>query len=296
MSDIKKDIQKIRQEAEKHASKNIKPILQAYKRALDDVRAEIAKIYMEYSEDGKLEISKQQRYTVLKQLEKQLIEQAKELGYIDLEHTTNILSDVYKDSYYKTAFLLEKGIEKSIDFSILRPEFVKAAVKMPVKGDMFSDRIWNNKEKLVSRVKRDVEQAIIEGKSPEKLARQIKNDFGVSAYESQRLIYNEVARCVTQAQSDIYEESGVVQEVMFDATLDEKTSEICQNLDGKRFQLGDEPKIPEETHVGCRSCIIPVVEGWNPTKKRENIKDNTGTKPIIEYSDYETWTKMKGID
>ena len=97
MSDIKKDIQKIRQEAEKHTSKNMKPILQAYKRALDDVRAEIAKIYMEYSEDGELKISKQQRYTILKQLEKRLIEQAKELGNIDLEHTTNILSDVYKD-------------------------------------------------------------------------------------------------------------------------------------------------------------------------------------------------------
>jgi len=168
---------------------------------------------------------------------------------------------------------------------------VEAAVNVPIEGKMFSDRIWKNKELLVNRVRSSVERGIIQGTSIDKLARDISKNFGSSAYASRRLISNEVARCVGNAQDEIYKESGVVKEVLFDATLDDKTSDICQNLDGKRFPLNDHPMIPEDTHVGCRSAIIPIVKGWQPTKKREN----QGDKPIIDYTSYDTWAKSKGI-
>jgi len=79
----------------------MKPILQAYKRSLNEVRTEIAQLYVKYAVDGKLQMSKQQRYTFLKNLEKQLIEQAKVLGNIDLEHTTKILNEIYQDLIIK---------------------------------------------------------------------------------------------------------------------------------------------------------------------------------------------------
>ena len=212
-------IPKLNDSIYRKAEKNISPILQAYKRSLDEVRTEIAKIYVEYAVDGELKIGKRQRYTTLKQLEKQLLEQGQELGLIDVGHTTQILSDVYEESYYKTAFILDKGIEAGIDFALLKPEFVKAAVNMPIEGKMFSDRIWANKDLLVNRVRQTVEQGMIQGTSIDKLARAVKNEFGRSAYESRRLVVNELARCQSQAQKEIYEESGVVERVMWVATL-----------------------------------------------------------------------------
>ena len=293
-NDLQKEILNIRQEVESLSNKKVNPILQAYKRALEDIRTDIAKIYVQYTVDGELKIGKQQRYTVLKQLEKKLLQQAKELGHIDLDHTTKILSDVFEESFYKTAFTIDKGIEAAIKFDILKPEFVKAAVNMPVEGKMFSDRIWDNKSKLVNRVKRDVEKAIIQGKSPEKLARQIKKDFGVSAYESKRLINTEVARCQTQAQTDIYMESGVVEKVMWDATLDDLTNPDDAALDGKVWDINeDHPEPP--LHPNCRCCLVPVVSGWSHSRKRENIKDDTGKKQIVDYSTYENWKNSRGI-
>ena len=293
-NDLLREILNIRHEAEILASKKINPILQAYKRALEDIRTDIAKIYVQYTVDGGLKISKQQRYTILKQLEKKLLQQAKELGHIDIGHTTKILSDVFEESFYKTAFAIDKGVETAIRFDILKSEFVKAAVNMPVEGKMFSDRIWDNKTKLVNRVKRDVEKAMTQGKSPEKLARQIKKDFGVSAYESKRLINTEVARCQTQAQEEIYKESGVVGKVMWDATLDKKTNPDDAALDGKVWEINeDHPEPP--LHPNCRCCLIPVVSGWSPSRKRENIKGNTGKKQITEYDTYDNWKKSRGI-
>lgn len=280
---------------DKKADKKVKKILRQYKKSLKNIQNQMASIYMEYSVDGELKVSKKQRYYILMQLEKKLIEEMKSLRAVDVEETTNILNEVFEESYYRAAFEIDRGIEVILDFPILKKEFIESVVNMPIKGEMFSDRIWKNKRKLVNRVRKTVKNAVIEGKSIDKLARQIKKDFGSSAYESKRLIYNEVARCVSQAQDEIYENSDAVVEVMFDATLDDRTSDICQGLDGTRYPKDNHPVIPEDTHVGCRSCIVPVIENWNPTKKRENVKGDDGSKEIIDYKDYKSWIESRNI-
>ncbi|MEC1780068.1 minor capsid protein [Schinkia azotoformans] len=288
------DILKMREELDKKAIKDIRPILEAYKRSLDDVRTEIAKIYARYLVDGELSVSKSQRYSILKQLETTLLEQAKQIGYIDVQYTTSILTDVFEESFYQTAYLIDSGVSTVISFAVLRPEMVEAAVMTPIEGKMFSDRIWNNKEILVNRVRESVEKALIQGTDIRKLSRSIKNEFEVSAYESKRLITTEVARVTSQGQKAIFDQSDVVQEVMWDSTLDGKTSKICQSRDGMRWNKNDDYPIPP-AHPNCRSAIVPVVSGWTPTKKRENIKNSKGEKATIDYSTYENWRKSKGI-
>jgi uncharacterized protein with gpF-like domain len=92
------------------------------------------------------------------------------------------------------------------------------------------------------------------------------------------------------AQEEIYRNSGVVTKVMWNATLEGNTCEECQALDGKTFDLdGDKPEIPY--HPNCRCVYIPVVDGWNPSKRRDQE-----TGEIIEYKDYKAWLKDKNID
>ncbi len=273
----------------KKAVKNINPILQAYKRSIDDVRADIAKIYVEYAVDGELKVGKRQRYTVLKQLEQQLLEQGRQLGLIDVGHTTKILTDVYEETYYKTAYIIDSGLEVSINFALLKPELVKAAVEMPIEGIMFSDRIWANKDLLVNRVRSSVEKAMIQGTSIDKLARDIKNNFGSSAYESKRLVVTEVARCQSMAQVEIYDESGVVEQVMWVATIDDRTSEQCQELDGQIWDTTENYPTPPN-HPLCRCCLAPVVPGWSATIRREQ-----STRQIIHYQSYNQWAKARNI-
>lgn len=291
MADINREIQQIRKNMDKLAVKKVKTLLKEYRKALDSVTSDINNIYAKYTVNGELNISTAQRYAVLKQLEQKLVKLMRELGDKDVEVTTTILENVYTEAFYQTAYTIDKGVDIAIDFSILKKEFIENAINMPIKGEMFSSRIWKNKTKLVNRIRRDVIDAMVKGTSVDKLSRRIQKDFGSSSYESTRLITNEVARCTTQAQSQIYRESGVVREVLFDATLDNRTSDICQSLDGKRFPVNNHPLIPQDTHINCRSCIIPIVNGWNPTKKRDNI-----TKQNINYKTYNQWKASRGID
>lgn len=294
MDQLNKEIQDIRLFLEKKVNKDLSPVLAAYKRALNDIRSEIAKLFAQYAVNGELKVSKEQRYTILKKLEQQLLEQARELGLIDLEHTTKTLYEVYRESYYRTAYVLESGITSAVNFSLLRPEFVLAAVQTPIEDKMFSDRIWTNKTKLVQHLRLAIEKGMIQGVDVRKLANSVKREFEVSAFDSRRLIFTEMSRVMGQAQTQIYKDSGVVEKVLWDATLDGKTSDICRERDGNLYELNNVPKFP--AHPFERSCLVPVVDGWSPNKKRENIKDEDGSKPIISYSSYDDWAKAKGIN
>lgn len=292
---LHRDVQDLREEMEKYGDKSMDVVYKAYQKSLESIQMQIARIYMDYSKNGELLISRWQRFNVLKRLEEQIKEQAKILGKLDEQTTTELLKEIYKESFYKAAYMIDKGLEMSINFAILRPEFIQAAVFMPIEGEMFSDRIWRNKEKLVGKLRSEIERGMILGDSIDKMARRIRRIFGSSAYESKRLMRTEMARCMSMAQDKIYRESGVVKQILFDATLDQKTSYICQEHDGHLYDIeSDYPKPP--LHPNCRSCIVPVVDGWSPTKKRENIKNSNNEKPLIDYSSYETWKASKHID
>ena len=294
-SELSKEILTIKTDSEQYAIKQSKELLKAYKSNLESVRQKIADISLKYSVDGKLNVSSQQRYTILKELEKQLTKQSQELGEKGVEITENTLTDVYKESHYKTSYAIDKGISGTANFALLKPEFIRAAVNAPIEGKTFSSRIWSNTEKLASRVKQDVEKALVQGASPEKLARQITKEFGSSAYEAKRVIVTETAKAVSAAQEEIYQSSGVANQVMWDATLDMATSDECAALDGQIWDVNESHPSPPN-HPNCRCSLIPVVESWHPTSKRENIVDpETGEKTVIDYSSYSAWKESRNI-
>lgn len=289
MANLQNEIIKIRQLIDQNADKDMKPILKAYKSTLDRVRLEITKLYGKYG-DNLEKMGSSDRLKVLKNMEKLLIDQAKELNLIETGDTTKILTESYKETYYRSFFIVQKGVGAEIPFTVLSPKYVDSVINIKFKGELFSDRIWANKKLLVNQLNKVIKNGIIQGASIPKMSKDIKDTFGVGAGQSKRLIRTETARVYSEASAKLYKESPVVKKVMFDATLDNKTSEICQSLDGKIFDADSNyPRPPQ--HPNCRSAIIPIVNGWNPTKKR----DNTGDKEIINYSSYENWSKSRGI-
>jgi SPP1 gp7 family putative phage head morphogenesis protein len=267
-----------------------KEIIQAYKTSLDNVQTIIAKIFMQFAVDGKLNIADLNKYNRIVSIEQQIKEEIKNLGGIETKQFNSILNDIYKQSYYQTAFHLEKGIEATIDFTLLKPEFVKEAISYNWSGIPFSERIWNNNTALINSLRTELTQGIIQGDSVDKMAKRIKTKFNTSVFNSQRLIRTESARVISTAQEKLYQDSGVVQEVIYTATLDNKTSKICRERDGKRWEIDDpnRPKIP--AHPNCRSAWIPAVKDYQPKKRLDNE-----TKKIIEYKNYDEWSKANGI-
>lgn len=294
LRELEKEILKLRVQLEKETNKDIKKILLEQKKHLERVRHNIGSIYMKYADDeGKLVVNSIDRFNIMRDMEKNIINMSRDL----INQTTNITDETllrsYVDGYYKTAHIINSGSSMGINYKILRPEFIESVLKANFEDMTYSDRIWRNHRRLADKLYEVIGRGITDGTSIQKLGKEVKDVFGTSAYEAHRLVRDQMARVISQAQDEIYRACGVVQELLFVATLDDRTSEICQGLDGNRYKLTDNyPKIPQDTHIMCRSCYVPIISGeWNPRTRRDNI-----TKTNIEYTDYKSWKQQNNID
>lgn len=289
---LEQEALEIYKKAEKTGAKTTRNVLLQYKRAMNDILTEIAKISLEYTVNGEIKISKAQRAKALLQLAARLKEECRELAEYQTDATTATVEKVLDDVYVSTAYTIDKGIEINKSFAMLSREFIDTALNLEIDGKTFSNRIWDNCGELANRVRRDVQRAMINGESTEKLARQIKKDFGSSAYEAKRLINTEVARAVSEAQDEAYKNSGVVGMVMWTATLEDNTCDECASYDGQYFPVGDHPALP--AHPNCRCACIPVIEGWEPTQRLDNSKSGIG-KEVVDYTTVSDWKRSKGL-
>lgn len=261
-----------------------KEVARVYRRERIELQKELFQKISETKED----MSPYEADLFMAEITPDIIDSVSNIGEWESYYIPGELERVYNNIYYETADIIASGIGGKSAFKVIDPKMIERAINQEIKGLHFSDRIWKNKEKLANRIYEDINTAIQEGVDVRKLAKELAKDFNTATYESMRLLQNETSRVINSAQDDIYEEAEEVEEVRYTATLDDLTTPLCQSLDGEVFSKHDftKPRIPEDTHINCRSCYVPVVKGWSPTKRRDNKN-----KKYIEYVKYEDWKK-----
>ena len=285
----RKLIEQAKLDAEAFADEEMKPLYKEQKKSLTALESMIGALFIKYAVDGLLKMNTQQRTdTGIKETLKNV---GKTLGGAEVKTVTDILGKAYADTYYKNAFIMDSGIKIDLKFDILKKEYIDAAVKAKYKGEFFSDRIWKNKADMIDQLQASLNDAMVGKTTIDKIARDIKNTYNVTAYESQRLVRTENARVQSQAIDDIGRSAGVAQQ-MSSATLDMLTNPVDASFDGNLYDIDDDSKPDIPQHPNCRCCYINVpYEGWAPTSRKDNE-----TKEIIDYKSYDTWLKGKGVD
>lgn len=84
----------------------------------------------------------------------------------------------------------------------------------------------------------------------------------VSYFDDNRAVADRMARTVTndvynRAHIERYEDSGVVDGMQYSAHLDDRTSEICEMLNGTIWAMGDPDIQVPPLHFNCRSRLVP---------------------------------------
>jgi len=134
---LQKDILQIRLDAEKDAEKQQKKLMLAYKKSMDNIQGDIGKIYSKYAQDGVLSVSNKQRLAILKSLDGQLKTLYSDLGKLDQQITLDILTKAYEESYYKTLYNIDKGVNIALSFDLLNPKIIDKAVNSTFIGYTF---------------------------------------------------------------------------------------------------------------------------------------------------------------
>ena len=200
---------------------------------------------------------------------------------------TSTLNDVAKDSYYSSCFIYQLGV--SYTLKPVEQDVLDDIINKKIDGKSYSSRIWHNKNQVAKTIKKEIND-FLNGKTDVNIiSKNIKNRFNVDLNVSNRLVRTEIAKAQCEA-NEVWANEHNIKKQLFCATLDRRTSKICQSLDGKIYDFDDVHKQIPPLHPNCRSCLIDIVDGWKPTQRLDNE-----TKQNINYQTYYEWKKQKKI-
>lgn len=207
---------------------------------------------------------------------------------------TGAMGDIFESGYYHTAYELQKGFNIGWDIVGLDQSQIEKVLSKPwaVDGKNFSERIWTNKQKLISELHGELTQNIMLGADPQKAIDSLAKKMNTSKQNAGRLIMTEEAYFSSAAQRDCFNDLDVEQYEIV-ATLDSHTSDICRSLDGKHFPMKDFQAgvTAPPFHVYCRSTTVPYFdEDFGDIGERAARDEETGkTYYIPDDMHYEDW-------
>ncbi|MGL5715032.1 MAG: minor capsid protein [Paraclostridium sp.] len=175
-----------------------------------------------------------------------------------------LMKDIYTEGYYHTAYEIHKGIGMATNLARLDDNLISKVIKKPWTSDGldFSQRIWGkHRPQLIEELHKQLTQIIIRGSDPQEAINAIAKQFDVSKRQAGNLVMTESAFFAAQSKKDCFNNLEIEQfEVV--ATLDLKTSKICQELDGEVFDMDiyEVGVTSPPFHNYCRTTTAPYFE------------------------------------
>lgn len=280
---------------EKDEAKLIKKLTQFYREESHKLGKEIAEYFARYGKDNVIEyrslltrlsstdrkllyerfdafIEKYPQYKHLTDVRKSIYKltrleglnesiklQQLEIGAKEVDRLHDYLIDLYGDTYVEMA--------DSMGFSKSMLSFDKEGADLLINKKWtqqkdYSDRIWENKSKLISYLTNDFKTSIIRGDSFNRVVKQMSERFvNRSRADIKRIVRTEGTRINNEAMMKTFDDSKLYDEYEYVAVIDRKTSDVCKDLDGEIFKLKDREvgiNFPP-MHVNCRSSFSVVI-------------------------------------
>lgn len=217
----------------------------------------------------------------------QIGEQIKALGQKEQITFRQGLSNIYTDQFLRQVYDLGQSITVKANFNRLNPALIQKTLDYPWSGAMFSDRLWQDKERLGRNLRVGLTQSMILGEGIPQITDRINKGIDTARYNAERVARTETKRVTYCAHDDVYKDTGV-EELKYRCANggDSRTCQYCRADNGKIFKRGEEPTLPR--HPNCRCVYIPVV---SDTFEDNELNELTGSVRGAE--NYEKWREAE---
>ncbi|MBE1554794.1 minor capsid protein [Sporosarcina limicola] len=234
------------------------------------------------------------RITRLEALKENTYLQSKIIADAEIQASTNGYIGTINDAYYRTMFDVQKGIGVGFDFATMPNRTIETILKNPWSGKQFSSRIWDNTDVLAQQITEVITAGFMSGTGTRQMRSELMERMNVGKHAANRLIRTETTYMANAAETESYKEAGI-DEYMFLATLDNKTSKKCQGLDRKIFKVKDAMaglNLPP-MHPFCRSTTRAYLgEKFMQGAQRRARNPVTGKNELVPASmNYPEWRK-----
>lgn len=230
------------------------------------------KEYIEYGQDNALSgqwlkelenASAKKHISRLESIKLQMRQHIEALYSSEHAGTTELMGSVYRDRYYHQAYELQKGV--GIGWDLQKVDTAKIdkllSKSWTSEGFTISEKIWKHKDQTLQTLQTELIHALMRGEAPQSLIKTISDKMGVSKRNAGRLVMTESAWVSSEATKDSYKDLGVERYEIL-ATLDTRTSDICQDMDGRVFDMTDYQSgvTAPPFHPYCRSTTVPYFD------------------------------------
>lgn len=202
------------------------------------------------------------------------------------------LKEIYKDTYYKTWYNIDKYHSFHAAFAQVEPRTVEKLLEYPFDGANFSSRLWKQKDHLQGQLMESLTTGLIRGDAPHALVDDFAKKMKSKKADAYRLLHTESSYLISEATHAAYKEDGV-EEYQILATLDSKTCDICGEYDGKIYPVSkavtgvNKPPF----HPYCRCTDIPYYpEDQKDLNRiaRDQNDENYLVPGNMSYADWQT--------
>lgn len=267
--------------------------LQAFKRNInqflnDDIRDEWKKELILLKDRYRISRLQSMQISIRQELEV--------LGKLELDGMDELSKEIYEDNYYKSLYEVTKetGVTKVFDKVDTRKIEILNKKGWADDDKNFSERIWGRQDKVNNFLQKELVQSISLGEDPQKVINKMAKAFNTNKKNAGKLILTESAYYSSESQKDAYNELDV-ERYQIIATLDDRTSLICQEMDLQIFKMSEyEINVTAPPfHPYCRTYYIPYFED-NYTERfaRNNEGETYYIDKDIKYSKWkDTYVK-----
>lgn len=266
---------------------------------LADLKAAVRRIE---DESAKEELIKQidspayaHRIGRLEALQKDIDKQTASLAKFEQNITKQHYTLLLPEAFMKTMFDTQKRAGFIFSFAKMPKSRINEILRQNWSGKIFSERIWDREKNINQTLKNELLVSFMTGRSYNKTAKEIENKMASSAYAARRLVRTESAYISNMADMESYKAAGI-EKYKFLATLDLRTSDICQSMDGKVFKVSEAlcgTNLPP-MHTYCRSTTVSFADDKAKKNMKKRIARNPETGKVYyvdENMTYEQWEK-----
>lgn len=305
MNKYEKETEKVLLDHEKKAYNDLKATytnaLKDIKLRIRDLQADIDLLKMtEGDEDAKNRVqSKVYQLEYQKALEGQINAILEVVKQDNVKTTQTFLTKMYEDSYLAINYNLQKrGIPVIMP---INNKLIVDVINMPTEDLKFSERLYTQVNHLKKTVKAEISRGIATGQSYGKIAQQVSLLTEADLNKSYRIVRTEGGRVSSEAKLQSMQEAkarGCDIVKQWDATLDNATRDVHQQLDGQWVEVdeyfkasGYKTKRPHgfgmaSQDINCR-CVLLSVPRWDLEDTVEKLDNITGE--IITAKNYADW-------
>ncbi len=181
------------------------------------------------------------------------------------------LFDLATDEVNWQIGVIREELNFDLDFVVPAAETVRSVVvNTPFDGRTLQQWFDSLADATQNKLQQTIQRGVVEGRNTEQIIRDLRGTrslaytdgvLNTTRAQTAAVVRTAITHTSAAARQQLFSSNAdLMNGVQWVATLDSKTTFICQSRDGKVYPV--ESNIRPPAHVNCRSSVVAVLKSW----------------------------------